>query len=285
MNDKIVRRNLNFDTTTRKVNSKYRVKYQDSSAFNTLKVICTYGNVEQTFITEARNLPKDSDSIYFQAEREGCSFKVKWCGKAQDIPWTIEGQSSRRLVSPKTDKPVNKPTELFQSSEAKKRIIQSSFISANELDEIVPNAPGPVATYTPDKKEYKGRATSDESYVIDLCDEVLKMKASRQHKFDFLVGDTGYRLPVDAYYESLNLVIEYHERQHTEAVAFFDNKPTVSGVSRGEQRKIYDQRRAEILPKHGIKLVIISYRDFGTSKKLQRNRNNDILVVKNLLKI
>ena len=147
------------------------------------------------------------------------------------------------------------------------------------------SAPQPIATYTPNKKEYKGRAASDESYVIDLCDEVLKMKASRQHKFDFLVGDTGCKLPVDAYYESLNLVIEYHERQHTEAVSLFDNKSTVSGVSRGEQRKIYDQRRVEILPKHGIKLVIISYRDFGTSKKLQRNRNNDILVVKTLLKI
>lgn len=159
--------------------------------------------------------------------------------------------------------------------------ITDRMTQTDEMD----SAPQPIATYTPSKKEYKGRAASDESYVIDLCDEILKMKASRQHKFDFLVGDTGRKLPVDAYYESLNLVIEYHERQHTEAVSLFDNKPTVSGVSRGEQRKIYDQRRAEILPKHGIKLVIISYRDFGTSKKLQRNRNNDILVVKTLLKI
>lgn len=44
----------------------------------------------------------------------------------------------------------------------------------------------------------KGREQSDESYVIDLCDEVLGIKASRQHKFDFLTGDTGHRLPVDA---------------------------------------------------------------------------------------
>lgn len=268
MKEKIVRRNLNFDTTARKVDSRYRVKYQDPSAFNTLKVICTYGNVEQTFITEAINLPKDSDSIYFHAEREGRSFKIKWYGKAQYIPWTMVDQSSGQLVSSKIDKPVNTPG-----------------VSANKLDERVPDVPGPIATYTPNKKEYKGRAASDESYVIDLCDEVLKMKASRQHKFDFLVGDTGRKLPVDAYYESLNLVIEYHERQHTEAVSLFDNKSTVSGVSRGEQRKIYDQRRVEILPKHGIKLIIISYRDFGTSKKLQRNRNNDILVVKTLLKI
>ena len=129
----------------------------------------------------------------------------------------------------------------------------------------------------------KGREQSDESYVIDLCDEVLGIKASRQHKFDFLTGDTGHKLPVDAYYETLRLVMEYHERQHTESVAFFDRRLTVSGVSRGEQRRIYDQRREQVLPEHGIRHVVISYSDFGTTKKLTRNRNNDILVVKRLL--
>ena len=53
------------------------------------------------------------------------------------------------------------------------------------------------------KKKRKSRADSDEYYVIDLCDEVLGRKASRQHRFDFLTGDTGKRLPVDAYYEEL----------------------------------------------------------------------------------
>src|SRR5271163_234983 len=31
----------------------------------------------------------------------------------------------------------------------------------------------------------------DESYVIDLCDRVLRLKANRQHRFDFLRGDSG----------------------------------------------------------------------------------------------
>lgn len=130
----------------------------------------------------------------------------------------------------------------------------------------------------------KGRAFSDEYYVIDLCDEILGMKASRQHKFDFLVGDAGTKLPVDAYYESLNLVIEYYERQHTEKVSLYDNRMTVSGVLRDVQRRIYDQRRQDVLPKNGKKLVIISYTDFGTSKKLKRNKAEDILVVKRKLK-
>lgn len=129
---------------------------------------------------------------------------------------------------------------------------------------------------------------SDENYVIDLFDKVLKQKASRQHKFDFLLGDSGRRLPVDAYYENLGLVIEYRERQHSEGVNHFD-KPqimTVSGVHRGEQRKIYDQRRREILPKHGIKLIEIDYSQFNydSKKRIIRNVAEDLSLLKNYLK-
>ncbi len=129
----------------------------------------------------------------------------------------------------------------------------------------------------------KGRKASDESYVIDLCDEILGCKTLRQHHFDFLRGDAGTMLPVDAYYPELKMVVEYYESQHTQATPFFDNKQTVSGVSRGEQRRIYDQRRKEVLPEHGIKLIIISYTDFGTSKHLNRNYAHDLRVIKDIL--
>jgi hypothetical protein len=33
-------------------------------------------------------------------------------------------------------------------------------------------------------------------------------------------------LPVDGFYPTLNLGVEYHERQHPERVGFFDDKPT-----------------------------------------------------------
>lgn len=130
----------------------------------------------------------------------------------------------------------------------------------------------------------KGRKASDESYVIDLCDVILGCKAIRQHRFDFLKGDAGTRLPVDAYYPELKMVVEYYESQHTESVPLFDNKKTVSGISRGEQRKKYDRLRQVVLPEHGIKLVIISYTDFGDTKSLKRNRDNDLRVVKDILK-
>lgn len=125
----------------------------------------------------------------------------------------------------------------------------------------------------------------DEDYVIDLCDEVLGLEASRQHRFDFLTGDTGRELPVDAYYEEKKLVVEYHEKQHTEDVPLFNRKKTASGVPRGEQRKMYDERRQKVLPEHGISLVIISYNDFeyDKQKRIKRNRESDLKTVKEKL--
>lgn len=134
------------------------------------------------------------------------------------------------------------------------------------------------------------RSLSDETYVIDLCDEVLGMLAQRQHGFDFLRGDArpgkqGMRLPVDAYYLDKQLAVEYCERQHTEAVPIMDRRMTVSGVVRGTQRAIYDQRRRDVLPKHGIELVELSYADFAhdKNKHLCRLRPEDLAVVRQAL--
>lgn len=140
-----------------------------------------------------------------------------------------------------------------------------------------------------EKEESKARAKTtdrDENYVLDLCDEVLNLKGSRQHKFDFLTGDSGRKLPVDIFYKEHNLVIEYREYQHTNAVKHFDkpDKMTVSGVHRGEQRKIYDQRRRDVLPAKGIKLIEIDYTDFTHSKnRIVRDREKDLVVVRNIL--
>ena len=132
----------------------------------------------------------------------------------------------------------------------------------------------------------------DEHYVLDLCDKILGLNCLRQHKFDFLLGDINSRgkarrLPVDGYYEKLNLVIEYCERQHSETVAFFDksNRITISGVHRGEQRTIYDKRRREALPKKGIDLIEISYSHFkyNSNKRIIRDSKQDEEIVRKLL--
>jgi len=38
----------------------------------------------------------------------------------------------------------------------------------------------------------------DEEYILDLCDEVIGRRSLRQHRFFFLRGDSGRKLPVDA---------------------------------------------------------------------------------------
>lgn len=167
-----------------------------------------------------------------------------------------------------------------------KRLFENGTLKLKEqpIEQIQPIKPEGASLSEPTENvNHSGRKTSDEHYVIDLCDEILGISAKRQHRFDFLRGDSGVALPVDAYYPSFNLVIEYHESQHSQSTPFFDNKATVSGVSRGEQRRIYDERRQQVLPKHGIKLIVISHTDFGPSKRLSRNKEYDKQVVKKIL--
>ena len=131
------------------------------------------------------------------------------------------------------------------------------------------------------------RCDSDEAYVLDLCDAILLCAGKRQHRFPFLVGDPGRNgrprpLPVDAYYEPLRLVVEYRERQHSEAVPIFDRRPTVSGVPRGEQRALYDQRRRTVLPAHGLMLVEVSYSELAHDRRrrLLRLHSSDVLALR-----
>lgn len=128
----------------------------------------------------------------------------------------------------------------------------------------------------------------DESYIIDLCDRLLGLKAKRQHRFDFLRGDSGRKLPVDAYYEiskDLKVVVEYREMQHTEIVAFFDKRMTCSGCNRAQQRRLYDQKRREVLPQQGIRLIELDYTSFQHDKqrRLKRDSVSDEEVIRKKL--
>jgi hypothetical protein len=60
---------------------------------------------------------------------------------------------------------------------------------------------------------------------------------------------------------------------------------TNSGVHRGEQRKIYDERRRVIIPQNGLTLIEISYSDFNydNQKKILRSTNHDQKVVRKIL--
>jgi hypothetical protein len=134
------------------------------------------------------------------------------------------------------------------------------------------------------------RAESDEHYVIDLCDEVLETAGHRQARFDWLRGDLSpssgraARLPVDGYWPAHALVVEFQEKQHTESVPIFDRRATVSGVPRGEQRRLYDQRKAELIPAHGLRLVVIHKSEFDTRRdRIVRDHDRDMAIVRRRL--
>ncbi len=168
---------------------------------------------------------------------------------------------------------------------------------------IPTNATIPDAPYKQEKKKLENdaiatRLNNDETYVISLCDEVLSLKANRQKRFDFLLGDlhkngkTQTLLPVDAYYEELQLVVEYKEIQNYRPLAVIEEKDDeeenekVKSVSREEQRRIYDERRAKVLPENEISMIVISYSDFAydDKNKIIRDKESDLKIVQTALK-
>ena len=137
-----------------------------------------------------------------------------------------------------------------------------------------------------------GRESSDEAYVLDLCDAVLGDPCVRQHRFDWLRGDPGKSgqsrtLPVDGYWPEHQLVVEYRERQHDQPVAHFDkpDRLTVSGVHRGLQRALYDRRREAEIPAHGLRLLVIKPADLASDRRgrLRRERVVDLTTIRTLL--
>jgi hypothetical protein len=133
------------------------------------------------------------------------------------------------------------------------------------------------------------KAPKDETYVLDLCDQLLE-PGERQKRFDWLTGDPSLttekktRLPLDGYWDTFRLAIEFQEKQHFEPVPFWDQKLTASGMTRGEQRKIYDQRKVEKTAEHGVRLLHIRQDAFPMSKgKIDRDPKRDLDIVRRLL--
>lgn len=134
------------------------------------------------------------------------------------------------------------------------------------------------------------RADSDEHYVLDLCDEALGVPGVRQARFDWLRGDPspsrpcGTKLPVDGYWPDLGLVVEFQEEQHSQPSPFFDRRQTVSGVGRGEQRRVYDDRKRTLIPEQGLRLVVIEKSEFTLrSRRIDRDRTRDLGIVRGCL--
>ncbi|HSR29130.1 MAG TPA: HIT family protein [Anaerolineae bacterium] len=136
------------------------------------------------------------------------------------------------------------------------------------------------------------RTESDEKYILDLVAEVLAEPDFRwQHRFPTLLGDPGKDgqrspLPVDGFFPRHRLIVEYWEKQHSAPVPIMDEGLTVSGVSRGHQRRLYDSRRQAWAEANNMRFVILDYRGFETDPqgRLERDPVRDRQIVADTLR-
>ena len=103
-------------------------------------------------------------------------------------------------------------------------------------------------------------------YVLDVIEQMLG-QAEREKRFDWALGDVSQTtkralpLPFDAVWEDRKLIIEIDEDQHREATPFFDklDRLTVSGVHRGKQRRLYDERKRAAARMKGYTVLSIPW--------------------------
>ena len=150
-------------------------------------------------------------------------------------------------------------------------------------------------TNAPNAKQKRAldRSDNDEAYLMDLIDGLLGQTGSRRHTFDYLLGDlhqngtTRTKLPIDIYYVDLKLALEFVEDpDKTKAnKSIRDEKLTVSGMTRAEQRYKYSHRKKNILLiKEKIYLEIpLEKFELNESNQLARIKENDERVLKDLL--
>ena len=139
----------------------------------------------------------------------------------------------------------------------------------------------------------KNKSKNDEAYIIDLCDSILGHKAYRKKKFQFLQGDfhkdgeSKTKIPVDAFYEDLKLAVLYQGNYTPlETSNKKEDRLTISGMNRADQRERYHNRKILALPKNGIKVVNVTYKNFPYDDdfRIERDIDKDTETLKDLLK-
>lgn len=123
------------------------------------------------------------------------------------------------------------------------------------------------------------------SYILDLLAEILGEVPETEKRYPWALGDrsekTGreVQLPFDAVWESRKLIVEVDEDQHRKAVAFWDkpHRLTVSGVDRGEQRRIYDHRKRAAARSQGYVVVEIEWEHRPPPEKRDREADRSRL--------
>lgn len=107
----------------------------------------------------------------------------------------------------------------------------------------------------------------NEQKAIDLITKIFQAKGVQRNKgvFDWLRGDTGMRLRVDAYFPAEKLVLEYHGIQKFQSSKLMDRRP-----GRAKQRRKYTRRRQKLIPAHGLKLLEVRYDEPLTEEHMKQ---------------
>jgi hypothetical protein len=118
---------------------------------------------------------------------------------------------------------------------------------------------------------------------------LLGESPEREKRYLWALGDVSAKtgravqLPFDAVWESRRLIAEVDEDQHRKPVAHFD-KPgriTVSGVHRGEQRKLYADRKRVAARRQGYMVIEIPWE--RRPAPARRNRAADLEFLRRVL--
>lgn len=110
---------------------------------------------------------------------------------------------------------------------------------------------------------------------IELFKKILRTEnAETQKRFDFIRGDKGTMLPLDAWFPEYNFVLEYMGKQHFIGVKHFDRRP-----GRNKQRKRYDSLKREMLQKHKIGLIYFRHDEEINEENVKKKlREHNIMV-------
>lgn len=106
----------------------------------------------------------------------------------------------------------------------------------------------------------------NEQSAIQIVASILQVERVLNNKapFDWLRGDKGTKLRVDAYFPIEKLVLEYHGAQH-----FKPNKLMDRREGRAAQRRKYTRLRQVLIPKNGLELLEIRFDEPLTEEHLR----------------
>lgn len=115
-----------------------------------------------------------------------------------------------------------------------------------------------------------GNASREAKQIIDIMAEILEERPHVEFAFDWLRNDRGGVLPVDAYFEKANLVVEYNGVYHYHHTPFMHQKKSLQEVQTTDKKK-----RTAVLNK-GIQHIEFAYNEPKTFDYIFRRLKKEI---------